>query len=97
MNGPTISAPRAGKLAGAECPKRNANERPVTLQRRGGARRITVGISDPAKKTHEFHEKRDGRVRCIPWFERPVNDLQTIGKKVKILVAIPNRFGIVLA
>ena len=53
--------------------------------------RRTVGVSDPAQKTHELQPERDGRVRSNPWFERPVNDLQTIGRKVKILVAYGNR------
>lgn len=40
--------------------------------------------------THELQPERDGRVRSNPWFERPVNDLQTIGRNVKIILARPN-------
>jgi hypothetical protein len=49
----------------------------------------TVGMSDPAHKTHEFHEKRDGRVRSNPLFWRSFRG----SKKMKINVAYGKRLS----
>ena len=46
------------------------------------------GLADDARIQQQ---RRPARIRSSKWFERPVNDLQTIGRKVKIVLAYGNR------
>jgi len=48
-------------------------------------------VSDPAQMTHDLQPRRDGRVRSNPWFERPANDLQTIGNKCDLAIDVRAR------
>lgn len=47
---------------------------------------LTVGISDPATKKDEIHERRNRRVRCIPLFWRVLRP----SKKFHFSLAIPS-------